>query len=60
MNFLIMVFLLILFDYEQINCLEKVGEYRINKEKSVDDNSEKTKKKLPFYQSDPESEYAHF
>ena len=49
-------------DYEQIKLFrKKVGEYRINKEKSVDDNSEKeTKKKLPFYQSDPESEYASF
>jgi len=49
-------------DYEQIKLFrKKVGQYRINKEKSVDDNSEKeTKKKLPFYQSDPESEYASF
>lgn len=46
---------------EILDLREKVGNYRIKIEKSVDSSSEEeTKKKLPFVQSDPESEYASF
>ena len=49
-------------DYNQIKLLrKKVGDFRIKREKTINDDSEaETKKKLPFYQSDPESEYASF
>ena len=47
-------------EYSQIKEMrKKVGQYRIDLEKSRDLISEnETKKKLPFFQSDPETEYA--
>lgn len=49
-------------EYSQIKEMrKKVGQYRIDLEKSRDLTSEnETKKKLPFFQSDPETEYAAF
>jgi radical SAM protein with 4Fe4S-binding SPASM domain len=48
--------------YDEIKQMRrKVGDYRIKIQKSRDLHSEKeTKKKLPFFQSDPESDYAAF
>ncbi|MDG1056912.1 MAG: radical SAM protein [Flavobacteriaceae bacterium] len=51
-----------IFDDNEIKVSRKrVGDHRINLENSRDLTSEsETKKKLPFFQSDPESDYASF
>lgn len=45
---------------EILSFRKSVGDFRISKEKSRPVNESETQKKLPFFQSDPESDFAAF